>query len=169
MAADVSNYYLGKGKLTWTEAGGSATARDLGNVPEFELTPEVEKLDHFSSREGVRKKDKSVTISQTLTVRIVMEEYSLENLAMVMLGTVTTNTLEIFSKSTVEGQLDFEGTNDVGPKATIVLYNVSFSPGSSLSLITDEWGQIELTGEALVATSGANAGKFGLITWEAGA
>lgn len=38
MAADVSNYYLGKGILTWTPKGGSATARDLGNVPEFELT-----------------------------------------------------------------------------------------------------------------------------------
>ena len=162
MASDPNLYYIGKGVVSFTPVGG--TKRDLGNVPEFEITPNLETLDHFSSRSGVRSKDKSVVISKALTVRLVMEEWNAENLSMALLGEVTGDVIDIFSKNTIEGELEFVGANEVGAQMTILLHNVSFQPGSSLNPISDEWGTIEINGEALVSTTaGPTLGKFG--TW----
>lgn len=159
MANDVLEYYIGKGVVTFA-------GRDLGNVPEFELTPELETLDHFSSREGVKKKDKSVVLSKSMTVRIVIDNWSIENLKLLLLGGTGSSSFEIFSTNSIEGELVFTGANEIGPKVTITLYNVSFKPGSSINLLSEEWGQIELSGEALVDSSGgANDGKFGTLAW----
>ena len=54
------NYFIGKGIITFTPTGGAL--RDLGNAPEIELTPNVEELEHFSSRSGVRNMDRKVVI-----------------------------------------------------------------------------------------------------------
>ncbi|HUF57552.1 MAG TPA: hypothetical protein VMM55_13435 [Thermohalobaculum sp.] len=43
-APSIDNYYIGKGVVYWTPESG--VERDLGNVPEFEFSPDIEKLDH---------------------------------------------------------------------------------------------------------------------------
>ncbi len=83
-APSIDNYYIGKGRVFWTPEAG--VERDLGNVPEFEFTPELEKLAHYSSRSGVPTKDREVVIEKSATLRIVMEELSLENLRMTLMG-----------------------------------------------------------------------------------
>lgn len=161
----VFDLQVGKGIVSFTpdNNGTPGTKRDLGNVTEMEITPEIEKLDHFSSRAGVRQKDYSVPLSQTLTVRMVLEEMTLENLAMALMGTVTAGKLSIFSKTEFRGELEFLGTNSIGPKQKVTLYNVSFTPSSGVQLISEEWNNFELTGEALVAATGTNAGEFGEV------
>ena len=54
--ASIDNYTVGKGLVSFKKMGATAFA-DMGNCTEFEFTPEIEKLDHFSSRTGVRFKD----------------------------------------------------------------------------------------------------------------
>ncbi|KLK91423.1 hypothetical protein AA309_20220 [Microvirga vignae] len=153
--ADPLFYYIGKGKLSWTPTGG--VKRDLGNVPELEFTPELETLPHYSSRTGSRTKDREVVVAKGGTIRIVMEEFTAANIAMMVMGTVSADTLsggdaiDVFAVTEITGQIDFESTNDVGPKIDMTLYNVSFKPGASLSLISEEWGGMELSGETLVA------------------
>jgi hypothetical protein len=173
MAASTDNYYIGKGVVTvkpYATATTLGAAVDLGNVPTFEVTPNIEKLDHFSSRLGTKTKDRSVVITRAMTVRIVMEEWTADNLGLAMLGTVTTNVVEIFEENEIQRCVEFAGANDVGATLDIILYNVNFQPGSSLSPISDEWGSIEITGEALVAPTGLLVtavdvgGKFGKIT-----
>lgn len=161
MAHDVKDYYIGKGVVSFTPTGG--VKRDLGNVPEFEVTPEIEKIDHFSSRTGVRTKDRSEVLAKSMTVRIVMENHNADNLAMVLLGTNTAGTIEVFDQEAITGELEFAGGNSIGPDITMTLFNVSFLPGSSLNLIGDDWGTIELTGEVLIQTGGANDGRFGEV------
>jgi hypothetical protein len=159
---DVLNYFIGKGTLSFTKTGGSP--RDLGNAPEVEITPEIEKLDHFSSRTGVRSKDRSVTLSKTLTIRIVLDEITAENLAILLLGgDPVSGAFEIFEESEITGALTFTGTNDVGNKVTVDIPSVSFGPSGGLSLIGDDWGQIEITGEILSVESTAGT-SFGTIT-----
>lgn len=162
---DVSNYGILKGTIKFTPTGGAQ--RDLGNAPEVELTPEIEKLDHFSSRTGVRSKDRSVVLEKSMTLRVVLDELTAENIAMLLLGEVSevtdgTKHFEIFTESEITGQIDFTGTNDVGNKVDLVLPNVSFGPSGSLGLISDEWGQIELSGEVTVADEAT--GSFGTAT-----
>lgn len=178
MASDPLQYYIGKGVINFTPIAGSTlgTKRDLGNVPEFEFTPSVELLQHQSSRSGVRTTDRTVVVSRGGDVRIVMEEHTADNLAMLLLGTVTADTvggghtIDILSSNTIDGLIQFESTNEVGPKITMDLYNVSFQPGASLSLIGEEWNQLEITGQVQLAPAGLMVdeddvgGKVGRMT-----
>ncbi len=165
MASKPLEYFIGKGILSWTPEGG--TIRDLGNCPTFEITPGLERLDHFSSRTGVRSKDRSIVIEKTAQVRIVMDEWSPENLAMALMSTVVTTagppeeiTIDIFAQNAIAGALSFEGTNEIGSKYSILLPNVSFIPQGTLGFIQDEWGQLELNGDILVD----GTGSFGTVT-----
>jgi hypothetical protein len=157
MVASINNYQIGKGIATFA-------ARDLGNCPEFEFTPEIDKLEHFSSREGVRTKDLTVVLEKKGTLRIVLEEFSAANLALAVLDdTYSSGAIEIFGGNAVSGAVTFTGTNEVGPKYLWTFLKVDFVPSSGISLISDEWGQIEINGD--VAAVG---GSFGTITAIAG-
>ena len=162
-APSIDNYYIGKGKVYWTPDGGAE--RELGNVPEFEFTPALEKLDHYSAQAGVRTKDRSVVLEKSATVRIVMEEWSVENLRMALMGGTAADdgsgnmTFALLAVDELRGALRFEGANSVGPKVTFDLPLVAFTPSSAISPITDEWGTLELTGEVLTS-----AGSFGTVT-----
>lgn len=160
---DIRNYFIGKGQV-WFKKDGESTYRHLGNVPEFEFTPEIETLEHFSSMEGVRSRDRTVTLSKSGTLRILAEEWTAKNLAIAVLGEVTpqtdgTEVIEIFSETAISGAIRLIGTNDVGSRFTWDLNKVDFIPGSSVSPISDEWGQLELTGECAAVN-----GSFGTIT-----
>lgn len=161
------NYFIGKGIIKFTPSGG--VQRDLGNAPEVEMTPSIDKLDHFSSRSGVRNKDRSVVREKGMTLRVVLDEITGENLAMLLLGDVETATdgsksFQIFSETEISGAILFTGTNDIGAQVTVSMPNVSFGPSGSFSPITDEWGQIELTGEVLATEHTDGTSDFGTIT-----
>ncbi len=162
-APSIDNYYIGKGRVFWTPEAG--VERDLGNVPEFEFTPELEKLAHYSSRSGVRTKDREVVIEKSATLRIVMEEWSVENLALQLMGDTPADNgsgdmeFDLLAEDEIRGQIRFVGANSVGPQVTITLPLVSFIPSSAISLIGDEWGTLELAGEVLTS-----AGSFGTVT-----
>ncbi len=139
--------------------------RDLGNVPEFEFTPEIERLDHFSSRSGIKTKDKSVVLEKSGTLRIVMDELTAENLALSLMGAVSMNTagekeIDLMSEDVIAARVKFVGTNDVGRIVTWNFERVEFAASAATNPISDEFMQFEVTGEVL-----AVAGKFGTITF----
>lgn len=163
---NVNNLQVGKGIVSFKK-DGEDDYRDMGNVSELTITPEVETLEHFSSRQGTKKKDLVIILEQKCTVKITMEEFTAANLALMVYGNVDEDAVggpevQIFANSSVTGQLRFVGTNDVGPKITVDLYNVSFTPSGDLSMISDEFNQMEVEADVLAATSGPNSGEFGL-------
>jgi hypothetical protein len=163
VSPSTDNYYVGKGKISF-KAAGESTFRDLGNVSSLETTPEVTTLEHFSSRSGVRLKDKEVITEKKLSVTMVMDEWTADNLAMALMGEIDTDTeghqvIDIFSRNAIEGELKYEGANEIGPQMDIHLNRVVLKPGKALNPISDEWGNIEIEGEALAN----ELGKFG--TW----
>lgn len=163
---NVLNYQIGKATVAWTPTGG--VSRSLGNCPEGEVTPNIEKLDHFSSMEGVRSKDRSVVVETGATVRLVLDEITPDNLAMLLfgsnaLGLVEANSagdkeFDILAVAEVTGQLIITGTNDIGNKFTMTLPSVSFEPTGSWSVISEEFNSIELSGEVL-----KSGGTFGTV------
>lgn len=165
-APSVENYYLGKGVLKWKPLGGAF--RDLGNAPQFEFTPNVTRMDHWSSRIGTRAKDFSIIHERTATIRMILEETGdTDNLAMYLLGNITPagggdvfDTIEIFANADIKGAVRFIGTNDVGVKSQWDLPLVSLLPGAAIGLIADAWGSLELTGDVLVDPT---TGKFGHV------
>ncbi len=157
MTASVNNYYIGKGVVSVSDDGNTWT--DVGNVPEFEFTPELEELEHFSSREGTRTRDKTVVVSKSATLRIVLEEWSQANLLLATLGEVNSaGDIDIFARNAVNKQVRFVGANEVGRTYTVIFPSVDFIPSGSINFISDEWGQFELTGNV-----NAVAGSFGTI------
>lgn len=161
---NTGNYYVGKGRV-YFKADGESVFRHMGNCAAMALTTEIEELDHFSSMEGVRSKDKSIVLEKSATLSITLEEWTAENLKLSLLGTITEQSggdkeIEIFDVNTIAGELKFEGSNEVGPKHFVHLFNVSFKPGGELQLIGDDWGQIELEGDVLTNSES----RFGIWT-----
>lgn len=171
---DVMNYSILKAKIFWTPAGGEE--RDLGNVPEATFTPNVEFLDHFSSREGVRKKDRTVVVEQSGELSIALDERTVENVAMAVLGVVAEQEVgdpgydseaptqlrkvSVLATSEIVGSIRIVGTNDIGTLSTAEFPRVSFKGGDSIGFISDEWDSFTLTGEVLYDEE---EGTFGTI------
>ncbi|MGE4572521.1 MAG: hypothetical protein AB7E09_07245 [Candidatus Izemoplasmatales bacterium] len=89
LAPNTQNYMLGRGKIYFDrfDATGARTGLlDLGNAPAFSINIETEKLDHYSSRSGLRVKDKSVILETNITVNFTLDEINVENLKLAFLG-----------------------------------------------------------------------------------
>lgn len=175
MAASTANYTIPRGIFYFTPEGG--TERDLGNVSNASLTLNVEFLDHFSSRAGIRSKDLSVPVQIGGELSLTLDEWQLENLALAVLGTVSdqetgdpgyvdgateqNKKIAMLNSTSVVGQVRMVGTNSVGVKVEVLLPRVSFKSGNQLSLIADEWGTIEVGAEILYdETSGSYGDIF---------
>lgn len=94
-----NNYTLGRGKLYFDPFASGATVtastaglgeRYLGNSPEFTLSLESTKLDHFNADQGIRTKDKSVLLELNRTGSFVVDDISAENLSLFVLGSTST-------------------------------------------------------------------------------
>lgn len=84
-----SDYNLGRGKVFFApldSSGKPKAYRDLGNAPEFDLSVEVETLEHQSSQGGLKVTDKEVTISQKVNLSLTIDEINHENLASFLSG-----------------------------------------------------------------------------------
>jgi len=88
---NTDDYQLGRGKLYFAEPGDAAVLggmRDLGNVPEFQISAETETIEHQSSRRGLKVTDQELIISQKLNVSLSLDEINFDNLKLFMLGTM---------------------------------------------------------------------------------
>lgn len=166
---NVDNYFIGKGYVKF-EPDGTTGFVHLGNAPEVEWTPNIDILDHFSSMVGVRSKDRKVVREKSATLRVVLEELTPDNLGLALMGAVTdavapatSPTIDIFSLSEIKGRLRFVGQNDVGPRVQYDFPNVSITPSGSINLISEEYGQLEITADVLVDPL---TGKFGMATFD---
>lgn len=163
---NILNYFIGKGYATWTPDGGSP--RDLGNIVECETTPEIDELEHKTSRVGISKTDRKVVREVAVKIRFVLDEITAENVAMLLGSEVVTNTdlsksIRIMSKTEIRGALTFTGTNEVGNVVTGSFPVVSFIPSGSFSLISDEFASIEITGDLLATTYTDGSSDFGAM------
>jgi hypothetical protein len=87
----VSNYSIGKGILSVDlEAAGVASGwRDVGNASKIDFEIKITELDHFSSRAGIKTKDKTVITERSASLTFVLDELTADNLALAVMGNVT--------------------------------------------------------------------------------
>jgi hypothetical protein len=159
----VQNYHIGKGIVSFRETG-SPTFVDLGNAPSFVYTPNVEKKEHFSSREGIKTKDFTAITQISATIKVTLDEITPENLAMFALGDLASDgTITGLTKAEFTGTLKVIGTNDVGQHAGWE-GDISFVPSGDFSFITDadDFSTLELEAEVQKAVDGS----FGIWTVE---
>jgi hypothetical protein len=162
-APSTGNYYLGKGVLKFDrfDALGLPTGlRDMGNAPNFTIQPVVETLPHYSSRGGIREKDLEVVTLVGATVKFTLDEYDRQNLAAAVLGDVSGMVVRGLTMPQIEGQLQFFGSNDVGPNYNATIHRVRLKPTSEIPFITDDWGKVEFEGEVLSDVAGNPTSPF---------
>ena len=85
------NYNLGRGKVYFDKlvSGTYEGERDLGNSPAFNLSVTLDKLDHFSSRSGLKAKDKTVVVQVTPTFNFNLDEINEDNVGLMFMATNT--------------------------------------------------------------------------------
>jgi hypothetical protein len=84
-----SMYYLGKGIVS-VALGAATSWTDVGNVPVFELTPNITVLSHYTSRLGIRTKDLEVISEKQMTMTMHLDEWTYSNLMLALMGTTGT-------------------------------------------------------------------------------
>lgn len=80
------DYTLGKGKVLFKPEGQSGYI-DLGNAPAFAINATIDKLEHFSSREGLSTKDLEVITKLGMGGSFTLDEPNSENLRMFVMST----------------------------------------------------------------------------------
>jgi hypothetical protein len=142
------------GSVVWT----AVPWEDLGNVPKFEFKPEIETIEHFSSRQGVKTRDQKVVTALKGSLSVEMDEITPENLATVLLGTVTGATgsrvVTVFANSQVNGQVKLEQANSVGKRYRLKFGSVQVMPDQALDFIGDGYNSITATMEVNLDANG---------------
>jgi hypothetical protein len=96
LGTHIDKYTLGRGELYFAPfISGTENPqgfRYLGNTPEFNLTINEEKLDHYSSDRGIREKDRSISLQVDRTGTLITDNISVENVAMFFFGETSTVT-----------------------------------------------------------------------------
>ena len=90
IAPNVTNYTLGKGILYFDiidSSGEYAGERDLGNAASFNMSIAIEKLEHFSSRSGLKSKDATVVTQMTPSISFVLDEVNVDNFKLMFMAT----------------------------------------------------------------------------------
>ena len=91
VSPSTDNYTLGKGIVYFnrkTSSGVYTGERDLGNAPAFTFNIAIEELDHFSSRGGLKVKDKSIISQVTPGCAFTLDEITADNLALLTLAEI---------------------------------------------------------------------------------
>lgn len=150
-------YTLGKGVVTIAEYDDNDVLGeyvDVGNAPEFSLELSEEKLEHYSSRSGAKRKDKEVTIQVGYMINFVLDEFSVANLVKFLRGTLV-GTYQITANTalTKEFAVRFTSDNATGPNQIWNFHRCTLKPNGALSLISDEWNTMPFTGEGLDDTT----------------
>lgn len=88
------NYFIGSGVVYFNRldtAGNPTGELDLGNVPNFSITPSVESVKHYESRTALKELDKEIDTKIEYSIKFTLEEYSIENLKLVLGDGITTS------------------------------------------------------------------------------
>ena len=89
-----TEYMLGRGKIKVAEiTSGVATAYyALGNATEFNITPEIEDLEHYSTQTGAKTLDYTVLLSSKASLSLTIENINQRNMKWFLMGEQTAYT-----------------------------------------------------------------------------
>jgi hypothetical protein len=158
---NIGNYVVGRGigyvKLVPPSFTSDPDYVDVGNITEFTFQVKPTRLDHYSSRIGVRKKDLVVVTELAATLTVVLEEFTARNLAFAVLGVPAssppgTHVVSILSQPLIYAAFKFVSTNIVGPQWTYEFPLCLFTPTKAISLLptgSGSWGSLDFEADVL--------------------
>jgi len=160
------NYTLGKGIVYFDQkdldTGLYGGERDLGNAPAFSFNIALEKLEHFSSRGGLKAKDKEIISQITPGVTFTLDEINKQNFALLTLADLNEVTQTAGGVS-AEEVIAHPGMRSDLANRSIGHYALPYDGGSVIFVIGETvTGAAGGTGVvvALVAASDATSGTL---------
>jgi hypothetical protein len=174
---NIGNYYVGRGicyvQLVAPTVPADGALIDCGNVTEFTFQVKPTRLEHYSSRVGVRKKDLVVVTEVAATLTMIMEEFTARNFGMAVLGNIDNSqppstVIQILSQPLIYGHIKFQNTNAVGPQYTYDFPLCLFTPSKAISLLptgSGTWGSLDFECDVLFNQA---TGSFGTIAYAHG-
>jgi hypothetical protein len=162
---NVGNYRVGRGYLSM-RLQGESTYQDMGNCTRFTFINNVTRLDHYSSRVGIRKKDLTVVTQLDAKLTMSLEEATVRNMAMYCLGfplESATGSVDLMTNPQYYASLNFTDTSSVGPQWNAVFPLVLLSPAAAFQMIsegTGTWSAIDMEGDVLFDQT---SGQFGWL------
>jgi hypothetical protein len=172
MSSSPENYTLGKGIVYFNrkdlDTGLYLGERDLGNAPAFSFNVAIEKLEHFSSRGGLKAKDKTIISQITPSCAFSLDEITADNLALLTLGDIETVT------QTASSVVDEVVTANFGKRVALAKRSIGLTTlshgtvtgGPFTTAMTLTGGTSTATGRVVVVGSGfvkvaVTSGVFG--------
>jgi len=152
---NVDNYAIGKGILYISAfpGAGAASWTEIGNCPSVELEQTIERLPHYSSRSGLRVKDKNPVVQTDYMVNFDCDEIATVNLKYYLMASQSGNTLRGMQSPNAEYALKFVSDNPIGPDQVWYFWKCTIGPNGSMALIGDEWMVMSFTAEGLADTA----------------
>jgi len=163
----VANYSLLKGKLhiaAYAASPSNWTA--IGNCASVQVEHQIEKLPHYSSMVGLKKKDADFIISLGYTVTFETDEICAENLLLWCMGTNNGDNISALTATTNQYSLKFVEDKAIGgTNRTYVFHKVNLSPNGAGALVSEELGVLSFTAEGLADEVNHNSSMFYDIRW----
>jgi hypothetical protein len=142
------------GGLVWT----AVPWQDLGNCPKFSFKPEIETLEHFSSREGVKTRDQKIVTALKGALTVELDEITPENLQFALLGSMTgaagARVVKVFANAQVTGEVKLVQTNSIGRRFELNFGHVQVMPDQEIDFIGDDYSTIQTTLEVNLDAQG---------------
>lgn len=158
----ILNYFVGKGVVKW-KGSLDSVYRHLGNTPLAEITPQITRLPHYSAMRGIRSLDFNPVVSKMAALKLHLEEWTAENMALAMMGSMdalvsgSPDRIHGMNLDEVTGSIRIIGTNEIGEKKQVDIAYVNIAPSAAWSFIGENYGILEITGEV---TSDPVTGDF---------
>jgi hypothetical protein len=161
---NTDNYTLGKGVVFFDQlvSGVYTGERDLGNAPEFNFSIAIEKLEHYSSRGGLKAKDKEIISQITPSLAFTLDEINKENIALLTLGDVIEVT-QALGAADAEEVTAYLGKRTPLANRGVTFWNLPYDGGSTPTLFVvgeTVTGAGGATGLVLAVTGTAAAGTL---------
>lgn len=156
--------YIGRGRVLIKEYGASGTGAFVGDVSALTLriNEDIKELEDFTQVGGGTYNE--VRRIQSVELTATLHDFSPENLAMVLYGTVTTATgtatLQALTSASKVYDVVFEGLNEAQSGSVVTFHALRWRMGAAqaLDLIGNDFGRLEVTGKLLADTTVVTAG-----------
>lgn len=160
---NVLNYQYGSGSLYVKVDDVDMDYRHVGNVQELNISAELTTFEHKQTMSGLKSTDLEIITEVSKTVNAILEEVTPENMALFVMGTVTTNSeggQEIAGLSLTQILCSLRWVSD-NPYGQQMIFDcrASIKPTGQFDFITEDLTSIPLEFKVLQAN-----GRFG--TWE---
>lgn len=144
----------------------------IGNIQKFAITPNATLIKHKNTQGPLKAIDKVATTLIEYTFEALLDEWTIDNLKMALLGQSDTDTAGEFIKigvEPVERQLKFVGAGKFGGRFEVLIPHAFINANAAIEFMSDgdnDFARLPLSGDLL---RDATLGAFGTVQSLAGA